>query len=149
MHYREAGIADIPQLMDVRLAVTENVLTDPTRITADDYADYLMRRGKGWVCETAGAQLLGFAIADVEGHNIWALFVRPGGEGRGVGQRLQRLMLDWYFQQTSETVWLGTGPGTRAETFYRRTGWRETGRRANGEIKFELTAQDWQTLAKA
>ena len=52
-------------------------------------------------------------------------------------------MLDWYFTQTRETVWLGTAPGTRAETFYRRTGWREVGQHGKGEVKFEMGAGEW------
>jgi hypothetical protein len=52
-------------------------------------------------------------------------------------------MLDWYFNQKKETVWLGTGPDTRAETFYRKAGWKERGKRPNGEIKFEMTYADW------
>src|SRR5947207_1888531 len=63
-------------------------------------------------------------------------------EHKGIGKRLHDLMLDWYFSQTKETVWLGTAPNTRAEIFYRKSGWKETGRRANGEIKFEMTAYD-------
>ena len=149
MHFREATLADIPQLMEIRFSVTENVLSDPALLPAEAYVLYLTERGKGWVCEAGPGQLLGFAIADVLGHNIWALFVRPGYEGQRIGQRLQQLMLDWYFSQTRETVWLGTAPGTRAETFYRRTGWRQTGLRANGEVGFEMTAQDWQRLTKA
>ncbi len=36
-------------------------------------------------------------------------------------------MLDWYFGQTPETLWLSTSPGTRAERFYRTAGWQEAG----------------------
>ncbi|WP_210518088.1 GNAT family N-acetyltransferase [Hymenobacter terricola] len=147
MRYREALLDDIPQLMEIRFSVTENVLSNPDLVTAAACAEYLTRRGKGWVCETADGWLLGFAIADVVGHNIWALFVRPGYEGRGIGRQLQQLMLDWYFRQTAETVWLGTGPGTRAEAFYRHTGWRETGQHGR-EVKFELKCEEWQGLGR-
>ena len=34
-------------------------------------------------------------------------------------------------------AWLSTDPGTRAERFYRRQGWVDTGRTAEGEIRFE------------
>lgn len=52
-------------------------------------------------------------------------------------------MLDWYFKQTTHTVWLGTSPKTRAETFYRKSGWTEIGTHGNGEIKFKMTYKDW------
>lgn len=144
MLYREATLADIPQMMKIRFSVTENVLSDPALVPAEAYVLYLTERGKGWVCDDEQGRQLGFAIADVLGHNIWALFVRPGYEGRGIGKRLQQLMLDWYFSQTRETVWLSTGPGTRAETFYRRTGWRELGQYGKGEVKFEMGAGEWK-----
>jgi hypothetical protein len=55
-------------------------------------------------------------------------------------------MMDWYFDQTGETCWLSTSPGTRAEGFYRRAGWEETGTYGKGEIKFEMTAVRWHHL---
>ena len=52
-------------------------------------------------------------------------------------------MLNWFFEQTKNTVWLGTSPGTRAENFYRRAGWVEVGTHGKGEIKFEMTYSNW------
>ena len=52
-------------------------------------------------------------------------------------------MLDWYFEQTKENVWLSTSPMTRAERFYRKAGWKEIGTHGKGEIKFEMTYDDW------
>ena len=52
-------------------------------------------------------------------------------------------MLDWYFKQTMKNVWLGTSPKTRAETFYRKAGWTEIGTHGDGEIKFEMTFENW------
>jgi GNAT superfamily N-acetyltransferase len=140
---REANTADIPQLSQIRLSVRENVLSNPGLITGKDYTDYLTRHGKGWVCEKDGV-IAGFAIVGLVQHNIWALFVRPGYESQGIGQQLQQVMLDWYFKQTPETVWLSTGPNTRAEQFYQKAGWQEAGRQPPGEIRFEMTARDWQ-----
>jgi GNAT superfamily N-acetyltransferase len=145
MLFREARVADIAQMAAVRLSVTENVLSDPALITPDDYEVYLAQRGKGWVCEKDGA-IVGFAVADLMAHNIWALFVQPGWEGKGIGRQLQYRMLQWYFSQTKETVWLGTAPHSRAETFYRKSGWKETGRTPNGEIRFEMTYDCWQQI---
>jgi GNAT superfamily N-acetyltransferase len=137
MLFREAQVADIPQIMAVRMAVRENTLSDPN-LVAPHNADYLTRRGKGWVAEEAG-RIVGFAIADLQEHSIWALFVHPDFAGRGLGKALHDLMLTWYFQQTAHPVWLSTAPGTRAEEFYRRQGWQETGRTEKGEVRFERT----------
>ncbi|RZJ31982.1 MAG: GNAT family N-acetyltransferase, partial [Chryseobacterium sp.] len=71
-------------------------------------------------------------------------FLEPEYERRGIGQRLQRLMLDWYFTQTKETVWLSTAPQSRAAAFYKKAGWVETGTYGKGELKFEMTINDWQ-----
>jgi GNAT superfamily N-acetyltransferase len=145
MIFREAEINDIPQIQVVRHAVKENVLSNPALVTDGDCREFLMVRGKGWVCEIDNT-IVGFAIADLKEDNIWALFVHPGHERMGIGKKLHRLMLDWYFSQNKLSVWLGTSPNTRAEKFYRKAGWRETGKRANGEIKFELTSEEWRGL---
>jgi hypothetical protein len=57
-------------------------------------------------------------------------------------------MLDWYFSVTDKKVWLGTAPNTRAEEFYRKQGWKETGIHGK-EINFEMTAEDWKLTAKS
>jgi GNAT superfamily N-acetyltransferase len=145
MLFREAHLLDIPAILDVRFSVTENVLRNRALVTAATTEDYLTRRGKGWVCDLNGL-VVGFAIADLQEHSIWALFVRPEYVGHAVGKRLHRLMLNWYFTQTQVPVWLSTAPGTRAEEFYRRQGWQETGRTTSGEVRFELTAEKWLEL---
>jgi len=110
-------------------------------ITEKEYAEFLTQRGKGWLCETDN-NIVGFAIVDLLKNNIWALFVEPSYEGRGIGKKLHDTVLDWYFIQTKEKVWLGTSPGTRAEIFYRKAGWKEIGRRPNGEIQFEMRFEE-------
>jgi GNAT superfamily N-acetyltransferase len=145
MIFREATINDIQQIQVVRHSVKENRLSDPALVTDEDCRKYLEVLGKGWVCET-GNLIAGFAIIDLLNHNIWALFVRPEYERMGIGKKLQAMMLDWYFDQTDEKVWLGTAPNTRAADFYRRSGWKELGKRSNGEIKFELSVNDWKTI---
>lgn len=148
MNYREATVLDIPQIHEVRHSVKENVLSDPSLVTDEDCIDYITRRGKGWVCEIDG-NIIGFAIADLQDHNIWALFLRPEFEGKGIGKRLHHQMLDWYFAQTKETAWLSTEPHSRAAGFYRKMGWNETGPYGKGEIKFEMTYQQWQEMRKS
>ena len=143
MTFREAQIRDIPQMQVVRHSVSENTLSDPSLVPDKDVEDYITRRGKGWVCEINGT-IVGFAIISVNDHNVWALFIQPGFEGKGIGQRLHDEMMDWYFTQTEETSWLGTAPGTRAEAFYRKAGWKETGMHGKREIKFEMTAEGWK-----
>ena len=143
MIFREATLADIPQMQIVRNSVKENTLSDPALVTDKDCENYLFNRGKGWVCEI-DEQIVGFAIADVVDNNVWALFVLPGFEERGIGRKLHDDMLDWYFNQTPSTIWLGTAPNTRAEKFYRKDGWKEVGTHGKREIKFEMTKDEWE-----
>ena len=147
MNIREAGIDDIKQIQLVRNAVKENTLSDPGLVTDEDCREFMTKRGKGWVCEVSG-EIAGFSIADLQDRNIWALFLKPQFEGLGIGRKLHNIMLDWYFEQTTSTVWLGTAPGTRAEKFYRRAGWTVTGSHGKGEVKFEMTHQEWIRLRK-
>jgi GNAT superfamily N-acetyltransferase len=143
MIFREAQINDIPQIQIVRHSVKENVLSNPALVTDKDCEEYITVRGKGWVCVIQNL-IVGFAIADLQDHNIWALFIRPEYERKGIGKKLHELMLDWYFDQTEKTAWLGTAPDSRAELFYRTAGWKDVGRTKNGEIKFEMSCADWK-----
>lgn len=142
MLYREVHPADIPKIQIVRHSVKENTLSDPALVPDSDVEDYITRRGKGWVCEI-DESIVGFSIISVIDSNVWALFVQPGYDKKGIGRELHDLMMNWYFSQTTVPVWLGTAPGTRAEQFYRKAGWKEVGIHGKGEIKFEMSATDW------
>lgn len=141
--YREAIIADIKPIQLIRNAVKENTLSNPSLVSDADVESFLFNRGKGWVC-IIDQLLVGFSIVDMQDKNVWALFVHPDFEKKGIGKKLHDMMLNWYFQQTPETIWLGTAPATRAENFYRMKGWNETGTHGNGEIKFEMSFSDWK-----
>ena len=143
MQFREATLADISGMSRVRYAVRENPLNTPGLVTDADYELFLTQRGKGWVCSVAD-EIVGFAIVDLQGHNIWALFVEPDFAEKGIGKELHRRMMDWYFNQSTAPVWLGTAPNTRAEVFYEKMGWRKVGMANKGEVKFEMSAEDWQ-----
>lgn len=143
MVFREAQVTDIQQIQAVRHSVNENILSDPALVTDADCNEYITSRGKGWVCEVNNV-VVGFSIADLKEQNIWALFVDPAYEGKGIGQRLHNMMLDWYFKQAQQKVWLSTSPNTRAEAFYRISGWKEVGTYGKGEIKFEMRYNDWK-----
>ena len=144
MIFREANINDIKEIQRVRNTVTENRLSNPALVSDNDVREFILNRGRGWVCEVDD-KIAGFAIVDLEENNVWALFVEPGFDQKGIGKKLLQLMLDWYFDQTDKTVWLSTAPNSRAETFYRLNGWKETGRHGKGEIKFEMDSIGWRT----
>ncbi|HXS55425.1 MAG TPA: GNAT family N-acetyltransferase [Hanamia sp.] len=147
MIIREAVITDITQIQAVRNSVKENTLPDPGFVTDKDCEEFLTVRGKGWVCEIDN-HIVGFSIADLKENNIWALFLQPEFEKQGIGRRLHDVMLEWYFEQTKKNLWLGTLPNTRAETFYRKSGWIEIGTHGKREIKFEMSFENWTAIKK-
>ena len=102
MIFREATTTDIPQMQVIRNAVKENVLSNPSLVKGNDYIDFLISRGKGWVCIVED-KIVGFAICDLLENNIWALFVHPNFDKRGIGKTLHNIMMDWYFDQQKES----------------------------------------------
>ena len=146
MTFREAKIEDIKQIQIVRNSVKENMLSNPDLVTDKDCEEFMTERGKGWVCEIDN-QIVGFAIADLKEDNIWALFLHPEFEGKGIGTKLHNMMLDWYFSTGKEKVWLGTSPNTRAEKFYTKSGWTKNGKHGNDEVKFEMSKSEWESIS--
>jgi GNAT superfamily N-acetyltransferase len=134
---RVATLRDIGAMHRVRMAVRENRLSDPSRITAADYVDHLTKLGRGWIAELDGA-IAGFAVGRATDGNIWALFVDPSREGQGCGSRLHDAMVSWLFAQGLGRLWLCTEPGTRAERFYQRKGWLPDPPHPQGEVRLSL-----------
>lgn len=145
--YREAILSDIDHIQRVRNTVTENTLSDPSLVSNEDVAAHITHLGKGWVCEADGI-IRGFSIVNLQTQNVWALFVEPSYHAQGIGKNLHHKMLQWYFLQTQETLWLSTAPKTRAEKFYTRAGWQYSGPYGKHEIRFEMSHQQWLTIEK-
>ena len=132
---RKATVDDIADLMALRLSVRENRLSDPGQVTAADCLAYV-GRGHMWVWEE-DQEILGFSASSCDTGWIWALFVRPGHEGRGIGRALFAVACDALTSARCRTLRLSTDPDTRAARFYRAAGWREAGRTLEGELIFE------------
>ena len=135
MIIREATLVDIPALVEVRASVKENVLT--SHIPIERIAAGLETRGRGWVAEQEG-RVIGFSMADREESMIWALFLLPEWEGRGLGRRLLAQAVEWLCGEGSESIFLTTEAGSRAEGFYAHLGWVRAGMTDGGEVRFEL-----------
>ena len=134
--FRRAIEDDIPTLMRIRLAVDENRLSDPTRVTHAMCSDHLERLGRGWVAELAG-EIVGFSYAARDG-SIWGLFVARQHEGRGAGKQLLRLAADWLFEIGHDELRLGTEANTRADRFYAAQGWTRGGMKDAVEVWYRL-----------
>jgi GNAT superfamily N-acetyltransferase len=138
---REASGADMPGIARVRTSVTENHLTTEQLaqrgISNASVAASLLVDRKGWVAEH-GKEIVAFSMADRADPSIFALFVLPGYEGRGLGNRLLDLALQWLWDSGAELAWLTTSPDTRAARFYERRGWVPAGMVPGGDMRFEL-----------
>ncbi len=121
-HIRLATKLDIPNLMRIRLAVRENILSNPARVPDSAYHPFI-ERGALWLCEQEGGDCLGFAAADLADGSIWALFIAPQAEGQGIGQRLMAQMIADLRRAGWQQARLSTQRESRAAAFYQRNGW--------------------------
>jgi GNAT superfamily N-acetyltransferase len=138
--FREATGADVPGISRVRTSVVENALTveqlEERGITNASVAASFLTDSKGWVA-LQEEEIVAFSIADRATQSIFALFVLPGYEGRGIGGRLLELALGWLWKNGAERVWLTTGPGTKAVRFYEKRGWERSGMGPRGDVRYE------------
>ena len=120
--------------MEIRAAVRENKLRDPSRVTVEDVYWFIDNPGT-FVWEEDGG-IVGFSAADPRNGGIFALFVDEAYEGRGIGRVLFEHACNVLINAGCPRMWLTTWPGTRAEQFYRKAGWRVTGI-DDGNLVFE------------
>ena len=119
----------------IRLAVTENVLSDPSKVTMQMYADYLDERGRGWICAADG-KVVGFCYAASEDGSIWALFLDKSFEGLGIGTRLLDMACEWLHAIGKESASLSTAANTRADRFYTARGWQRSAPDQRQQVNF-------------
>ncbi len=134
MIIRKATRADQPRVHAIRMAVTENVLSDPSKVTEAE-VDWYRDHAIFLVAEVDG-EVAGFACANHQTGLVWALFMDAAHEGRGIGRALLDAALAGLVTAGHRQAWLTTGAGTRAERFYRAHGWRDMGRTLDGQIAF-------------
>ncbi len=132
---------DIGTLFDIRTGVTQNHQSRQELaalgVTAERLAEMLQTRSRAWLAHVDGAAA-GFSMADSARATVFALFVRPGFEGRGIGRRLMAEAEDWLFGQGWDQIWLATGgdESLRALGFYGHLGWVPAGVLDDGQIRF-------------
>ena len=132
---RKATLVDRPRISEVRLAVRENRLSQASVAKVDKTADWIFEKAAFWVWDEGGA-VQGFSVADPRDGTIFGLFVHPDYEGRGLARALLPRACEDLWAAGFLAATLTTGPGTRAERFYRANGWEETGRLDDGQIVF-------------
>jgi GNAT superfamily N-acetyltransferase len=132
---RRATPADVTRIMEIRGAVHENRLSDPSRVTAADVL-WQIAHSPIHLWDERGI-VKGFSAGDPRDGSIFALFVDPAFEGQGIGQALILAACRSLAATGHRIAKLSTDPGTRAERFYLRNGWRAKGFDARGEMVFE------------
>ena len=131
---RSATVSDIPRLTEIRGSVRENRLSDPTRVTIADY-EWHIAHGPIHIWEENGV-IAGLSASDPRDGSVWALFVDPDYEGRGIAQALIAAACRSVADAGHSKAKLSTVGGTRAERFYLRNGWIAQGITERGEVIF-------------
>lgn len=121
LHIRRATTSDIPRMQEIRGSVRENVLSDPSRVTVEDY-QWFIDNGPLWVGEIDG-DIKGISAGDPRDGSIWALFIDPEFEGRGIGRELFAYACQSLKDAGHSEISLYTAAKSRAEHFYRAAGW--------------------------
>lgn len=141
MQIRRAEVGDIEGIFSVRTRVVENHMTHAELaeigVTATALPAMLDGPGCGWVA-LDGASVVAFAMANAQQASIFALFVLPAYENRGLGRRLLHAAEQWLRAQGCLHLWLETDANdhVRAHGFYRHLGWRACEQTAAGERVF-------------
>ena len=131
---RKATRVDIPRIVEIRAAVRENKLRDPSRVTIEHICWFIDNPGIFvWVEDN---KVVGFSAADPRDGSIFALFMDEAYEGRGIARVLFERACNVLKDAECPRMWLTTWPGTRAEQFYRKAGWHVTGMN-DGNLVFE------------
>jgi len=139
---RLARPADIRTLFDIRCSVRENQLSRAQLaemgITPDAILAMLRAQPCIWIAE-ADEAAAGFAMADIHDACVYAAFVRPEWQGRGLGRRLMAQAEAFLFARHPR-IWLETAGASRASGFYQKLGWLAAGAMENGDVRYEKHA---------
>lgn len=123
----------------VRTAVKENVLTlqqlAELGVTPDAIAELIRSAACIWVAEADG-EVVGFAMVELDTACLFAAFVLPQYEGRGMGRDLVAVCEQALFRDHA-LAWLETDGRSRAAGFYRRLGWAHAADLGDGDVRLE------------
>ena len=136
---RLALSSDIEGIFDVRTSVKENYLSreemELMGITESSVIDMIENSCCAWVA-VDNSKVIGFSMIMLDEGSLFAAFVLPEYEGRGVGRRLVELAEQELFKHY-EVAWLETDKNSRAAEFYRRLGWVEKENVSESDIRLE------------
>lgn len=136
---RLANLADIAAIFDIRTSVHENHLSRDQLaemgITPEAIREAMLEAPCVWVAEVNGLPV-GFSMANIDDGCVFAAFVLPEFEGRGLGRSLMEKAEGFLFQY-HQMIWLETAEASRASGFYRTLGWQPVENLPEGDVRFE------------
>ncbi len=126
-------------MFTVRASVAENTMSREELaaigVTPESIALAVRSAPCAWVA-MAHEEVVGFAMVDFDDACLFALFVRPEHEGRGIGTRLTQACEHALFERHPR-AWLETAQGSRAARLYRHLGWGHEVDIGGGDIRLE------------
>ncbi len=138
---RAARSSDVDAMFDVRTSVSENHMSRQelarVGITNETVCAMLADSSHAWVAEEDGQHIVGFSMADAATAAIFALFVHPAYQRRGLGRALIEEAEQWLYTRGCGTAWLVTSGS--AEQFYQQLGWTRGTVQSDGQVRFTKT----------
>lgn len=132
---------DIEVIFDIRTSVKENHLSKQQLtelgITEPVILSLIQNTSTVWLAEVQH-QVCGFSIVDLTEGSIFAIFVHPDFEAKGVGTALLKKAEDLLFNSCQE-ICLETDQKSRAFEFYLRQGWCVSEYFDNGDVRMLKT----------
>ncbi|HCM9647843.1 TPA: GNAT family N-acetyltransferase [Enterobacter bugandensis] len=107
-----------------QMGITENVVTD-----------MIEKSRCAWVAVDDG-KVIGFSMILPDEGCLFAAFVLPEYEGKGVGRSLVELAEQELFKH-HKTAWLETDKNSRAAKFYMQLGWVKKENVSESDIRLE------------
>ncbi|ECB5849787.1 N-acetyltransferase [Salmonella enterica subsp. enterica serovar Stanley] len=122
---RQALITDVESIFDVRTSVRENHLSREEMrqmgITESSVANMIQNSCCAWVA-IDGMKVVGFSMVLHENGCLFAAFVLPEYENKGIGRELLMRAETELFKH-HEVIWLETEKNSRAAKIYKHLGW--------------------------
>lgn len=134
---RLAEPSDVDALFYVRTSVRENHLSRESLaqlgITETSIVEMICASPCAWVA-VLDDEVVGFSMIDVPGASLFAAFILPAHEGKGLGTQLVAVAESELFKHHSE-IWLETDRDSRAAGFYRHLGWGNERKAEKNQIR--------------
>ncbi|NVZ52765.1 GNAT family N-acetyltransferase [Pseudomonas sp. B6002] len=138
---RQATPQDIDTLFAIRTSVVQNHLSREQMaelgITPDGLADSIREAPCVWIAEVNG-EPAGFSMVDLDGGEVFAMFVRPAYENQGLGRQLMTVAEAALFER-HDTLFLVTDgrDEIRANGFYQRLGWSVVDQVDGDDVRYQ------------